>query len=138
MVGRFEKSVAFNAAKLAAIRCDRAKPDLGIPRNQFVRNISPRAQLGQELADSSSTGSQFYGGNPRRSTCVAAANEQIVTMCLICLDRRGLVFQADQDRWSGRALQWQGAASVSAQSCVASQIGFLPDDSYYRHRNHPS
>ena len=43
MVDGFQKIVALNAAKLAAVRCDRAKPDLDILWKQFIRNIGTSA-----------------------------------------------------------------------------------------------
>ena len=93
MVGPFLKVVAFAASKFPAINCDRAKPDLEIPRKQIAGNLSAGAQLGQELADPRRACRQFYRNNPL-VTLFVPANEKEVTSPRIGVNRRRRVFQA--------------------------------------------
>ena len=101
LVGRFQKIVAFNAAQFATINRDRAKLDLfsSTLRNQPLGNRGTCTQLGQEFAHPCGTCSQFYGRDPWPIISIFAANEQIITTCLVDIHRRSRVFQTDQHIW---------------------------------------
>jgi hypothetical protein len=96
MVGAFQKAVAFSAAKLSSINGYWAKPDLDIPWKQFIGNSGAGLQLGQELTDFSSACGQFNRCNPCPFLIAFAANEQVVTMRLVSVNRGGLVFKTDK------------------------------------------